>query len=100
MASFFCTLLFIEPFEPFFGNLYILPLGLGCPLFEAVQDVDDVCNLLQVKHAIPCTLVLIAQFIDSRTNRPHGLAVRRHLPKLHLIQRITQVALNRCRKVS
>jgi hypothetical protein len=60
----FRALLFKEPFEPFFGKVNVLFFGLRRALFEAVQDVHHVRNLLQVKHAVPCPLVLVAQFVN------------------------------------
>src|SRR5258708_7065387 len=87
------ALLLTELVEPFFGDLYVLRLSLRGPFLKAVQDVDNILNLFQIEHAIPCAFVLLPQFVDSRTNRPHWLAVRRHLAELHAIQRITQVLL-------
>jgi hypothetical protein len=92
--------LFIEPFKPLLGNFYVLPLSLGCSFFKAMQDIHYIRDFLQIKYAIPCALVLVSQLVYARSNHLHGLAVRRHLAKLHLIQRITQVALNGCRELS
>src|SRR5260370_17006565 len=83
---FLFTLLLTELFEPFFGDLYVLRLSLRGPFLKAVQDVDNILNLFQIEHAIPCAFVLLPQFVDSRTNRPHSLAVLHHLPAFHSIQ--------------
>src|SRR5579871_6290758 len=80
----FCALLFIEPLKSLLGNFYILPLSLCRPLFEAVQNVNYISNLLQIKYAVPSAFVLVAQLVDARANRPHGLTVRRHLAALDL----------------
>lgn|SRR5579859_5174918 len=88
----------MEPLEPFFCNINVLLLGLWRPFLEAVQDVNNVFNLFQIKHTVPRPFVLVPQFVNPWANRAHGFAVQRHLAALYSLQSITKVALNISRK--
>src|SRR5436309_473842 len=95
----FTALFFAETLESLLGDIYVLLLGLRSLFFETVQDVDDIFNLLQIENAIPSSLVLVPQFVDTLTHCSHRLAVLRHLTSLDLLQGITQISLHRLREL-
>src|SRR5438552_3154285 len=86
-------LLFVETLKSLFGDIDVLLFSLRRLFLEAVQDVNNVFNLLQIKHAVPCPRILVPKFIDARSDRPHRFAIRRRLTALYPLQGIPQIPL-------
>src|SRR2546421_11572617 len=60
-------------------NVFLL-YGVG-PFLEAMENLDGVCST-HIQDAIPCLLVLFAQFIGTRSHFANQFSVWRSLAKL------------------